>query len=177
MPADEAETGNLGSRLELMISRLRTQRACLEYAARDLDGRDGTVLELGLGKGRTYDFLSKRLPGREIFAFDREIHAPADCVPDATHLILGDFRLSLKDFGERHGRGAALVHADIGSEKRGRDRCLATALAPLIDAVVRPGALVLCDRELASRSWSAIALPKDAGGWDYYLYRVTATGR
>jgi hypothetical protein len=155
-----------------MIQRLLTQRACLEFAARELGEEPGPLLELGLGKGRSYDFLRRRLPWRELYAFDREVHAPIDCIPDPGHLILGDFRSTLPAFAERHGRIAALVHADVGSEQRQHDRQLAAALGPLIHAVARPGALVLCDRPLLGPDWSPLPLPAEAGDWDYFLYRV-----
>jgi hypothetical protein len=155
-----------------MINRLLTQRACLEFAAHDLRQRPGPLLELGLGKGRTYDYLRRRLPEREIFVFDRELHAPADCIPDVAHLFLGEFRDTLRDFAARRGRSAALVHADIGSDIRERDLRLANDLAPLIGALALPGALILCDRVLPQESWETLPVPAEARDWDYHLYRM-----
>lgn len=157
-----------------MIQRLRTQRACLEFAGREIGDRAALVLELGLGKGRTYDFLRRRLPRCAIYAFDREVHAPVDCIPASEHLLLGDFRDTLPAFAARFGKAAALVHADIGSEDLERDQRLAAALAPLVDAVALPGALVICDRPLLGPGWNPLPLPPDAGAWDYYLFRVSA---
>ena len=83
------------SRLERMIERLSTQRACLDRAVTMVADLPGPVLEVGLGKGRTYDHLRHTLPGREIFVFDRDIHAPESCVPDSPYLYLGDFAETL----------------------------------------------------------------------------------
>ncbi len=155
-----------------MIERLVTQRACLDYAAALIENLQGPVLELGLGKGRTYDYLRRRLPEREIFVFEKIIHAAPDCVPDPEHLIKGEFLETLPEAAARVGAPAALVHADIGSEKRERDAILAAAVTPLIEALVQPGAIVLGDRELESPLWTRLPLPRGAGEWVYFLYRV-----
>ena len=168
------DPSGVGSRLDRMIQRLRTQRACLEFAAREIGDRAALVLELGLGKGRTYDFLRRRLPSCVIYAFDREVHAPLDCIPDSEHLLLGDFRDTLPAFAARYGKAAVLVHADIGSEDLERDQRLAATLAPLIDAVALPGSLVICDRPLLGPGWIPLPLPPEAGDWDYHLFRVDA---
>ncbi|MCP4326834.1 MAG: hypothetical protein GY791_00125 [Alphaproteobacteria bacterium] len=155
-----------------MIDRLTTQRACLEFAAGDIAARDGPVLEIGLGKGRTYSHLRALLPRREIFAFDREVHAPADAQPDAAHILLGDFRETLPAAAAVIGAPAALIHADIGSEKPARDAKLAAAIAPHLAVLAAPAALVLCDRALPVPAWTRLPLPKGAGDWEYFVYRV-----
>jgi hypothetical protein len=111
-------------------------------------------------------------PQREIFAFDNIVHCPADVQPDAHHLILGDFRTTLREAAARLGGGAALVHADIGSDDADRDTVLATAIAPLIDALVTPRGLIIGDREMHLPNWNALPLPQDAEGWPYYIYRA-----
>ncbi len=160
------------SRLNRMIERLTMQRACLERAAALIVDLPGPVLELGLGKGRTYDHLRRLLPEREIFVFDRDVHAPADCIPDAKYLILGDFRETLREFASRNGTPAALVHADIGSENRAANAELAAAVSRLIAPVVRIGTIVLGDCEMQVPDWSPLSLPPHAGRWPYYMYRV-----
>ena len=83
------------SRLERMIARLTTQRALLDGVAAQVAGVDGSILEIGLGKGRTYSHLRGLFPDREIWAFDFEVHAPAHSRPDESRILLGDFRDSL----------------------------------------------------------------------------------
>ncbi len=160
------------SRLARMIERLATQRACLEWAAAEISGLDGPVIELGLGKGRTYDHLRRLMPNREIFCFDRDVHAPRDCVPDDKHLILGDFRVTLLDALERVGERAALIHADIGSEHPGRDAALVHDIGPFLADLIRPHGVLLADRELPADYWRPLPLPKGAGRWNYYVYRA-----
>jgi len=160
------------SRLQRMIDRLVTQRACLAFAAREIADLPGPVFEVGLGKGRTYSYLQELLPDREIFAFDREVHAPADAQPDADHILLGDFRDSVADTAARFGGRVALIHADIGSEKPERDAQLAADLGPSLAALAASGGLILCDRELSLAAWPRLPLPADAGDWDYFIYRA-----
>ncbi len=85
----------MDSRLDRMIARLTTQRRALERAAEEIGGLPGPVLEIGLGKGRTYSHLRKLFPERTIIAFDRDLHAPADAAPAGDDLVLGDFRDTL----------------------------------------------------------------------------------
>ena len=73
------------SRLDSFIRRLKAQRACLTHAAQAIGNDEGTVLELGLGNGRTYDHLRECLPERDIFVFEREVRAHPDCIPDTDH--------------------------------------------------------------------------------------------
>ena len=156
-----ASRGVDGSRLSRMIARLLTQRACLEHAARLIEEVEGLVLEVGLGKGRTYDHLRRLLPEREILIFDRDVHAPADCVPADDRLVLGDFRDTLAAVRSRLEGRVALIHADIGSEDRAVDRELAAALGPLVAALTASGGVVLCDRPLCLAGHVPLALPAD----------------
>lgn len=160
------------NRLLQMIDRLICQRACLDMAAAEIGDRPGVVLEIGLGKGRTYSHLREIVKGREIFAFDRHVHAPDDAQPDDAHTILGDFRDTVTDSVDRFGGQAVLIHADIGSTKPDRDRQLAADLSPAIAALAAPGAIVLCDRALTLPEFAELPLPEAAGTWPYYLYRA-----
>lgn len=160
-----------GSRLERMLKRLHTQKLCLDFAAAELQGLDGVILEIGLGKGRTYDHLRTLFPRREIYVFDREVHAPRACVPPTRYLRLGEFRQTLAA-PALPPSPVLLVHADIGSEDADRDRALVRDIAPLIDALVAPGALIIGDRAMSVPRWYDLPLPPDAGDWPYFIYRV-----
>jgi S-adenosyl-L-methionine methyltransferase len=67
------------SRLDSFIRRMQAQRLVLNHAAAALGDLPGSVLELGLGNGRTYDHLREVIalpfrvpvPARRIIAFDR----------------------------------------------------------------------------------------------------------
>jgi len=158
----------MDSRLDRMIARLTTQRRALERAAEEIRGLSGPVLEIGLGKGRTYSHLRKLFPERRIIAFDRDLHAPPDATPAAGDLVLGDFRETLPALSGQPL--AALAHADFGSEDKARDAAQADWLAGLIDRVVAPGGLVVSDRPMRAPRWTA--LPFEAPDWPYFLWRV-----
>ncbi|PBB79289.1 hypothetical protein CK218_21105 [Mesorhizobium sp. WSM3879] len=158
----------MDSRLDRMIARLTTQRRALERAAEETGDLPGPVLEIGLGKGRTYSHLRKLFPDRRIIAFDRDLHAPADAAPAGADLVLGEFRETLSALSGC--APAALAHADFGSEDRARDTAQAGWLAALIDALMAPGGLVVSDRAMQSPRWTP--LPFDTPDWPYFLWRV-----
>jgi len=161
------------SELDRMISRLVTQRACLDDAAKALAEVPGAVLEVGLGKARTFDHLRMIFAGRPLYAFDFEVHAPKRLVPDADTLFLGDFRETLVKAEARLGRCAALVHADIGSKDREADAILAAEVAPMIGALLVPGGMVITDREMGGEGWTPLEMPEGVSGdWPYFMYRA-----
>jgi hypothetical protein len=162
-----------GSRLDSFIRRLEAQRACLDWAVAAIADIPGHVVELGLGNGRTYDHLRTRLTGaREIFAFDRQVAAHPACIPDAGHLIVGDFRETLGEFAARHARGIALVHADIGSGDEGATAALARWLGPAIAPMLHAGAIVLCDQTLEIAGAAELPLPSGVPPGRYFAWRA-----
>lgn len=162
------------SRLDSFIRRLLAQRACLDGAARLIEGVPGPALELGLGNGRTYDHLRRLLPGREIFAFDRQLMAHPDCVPDADRIVLGDFRDTLANARGRIGAPAALAHADVGTGVAASDaetiRLLARALPPLM----RDDGVIVSDQRLDPPGWTLQANPEGVDRDRYFVYRGPA---
>ena len=162
------------SRLDVNILRLQAQRACLDQAAEMIAGVTGPVLELGLGNGRSYDHLRAICPGREIFVLDREVAAHPDCIPDDDHMILGDFRDTLPGVAARFHGTVALLHADVGSANLERDARLAAVIAEYLPALLRPGAMVAADRDVAFAGGTALALPDGFAAGTYFLYRMGA---
>jgi hypothetical protein len=162
------------SRLDSFIRRLEAQRRCLAVAADAVRELPGVAIEFGLGNGRTYDHLRKLLAGRPLFALDRQVTAHPDCVPDAAHLVLGDFRDTVPALTRRLGASAALAHADIGSSDEAASRALARWLAPALDPMLVSGAVVVSDQDMApalALGWSALSLPEDVPAERYFLYR------
>lgn len=160
------------SRLDSAIRRLEAQRACLDHAAQLIAAVKGPVVELGLGNGRSFDHLRQLLPGREIFAFDRQVDAHPDCIPDARHLVLGDFADTLPTALQRIGAKAALVHADTGTGEADRNAKLAAWLAPRLLALTAPGGVILSDQELLGIAAKALPLPGGVAPGRYFLYRA-----
>jgi hypothetical protein len=159
-----------GSRLDSFIRRLEAQRACLDWAVSAIRDVPGAAVELGLGNGRTYDHLRTRLGGREIFAFDRQVAAHPACIPDAAHMIVGDFRDTLPAFVTRHTGRVALIHADIGSGDEAATAALARWLGPVLGPLLARGALVLADQRMEVAGTAPQALPPGVPPDRYFIY-------
>jgi len=160
------------SRLDSFIRRASAQRDCLADAARQIANLDGPVIELGLGNGRTYDHLRHLLPSREIFVFDRQVAAHPDCVPDADHLFLGDFRATIPDAMTRIGAPAVLLHGDVGSGDAAKTAALAAWLGPAIRPLLAPGAVVVCDQQLQDAGLNPLDTPSGVNSSRYFMYRA-----
>jgi len=132
----------------------------------------GPVLELGLGNGRTYDYLRTLFPGREIFVFDRRIAAHPDCIPDDAHMIIGDLIQTLPVALSRIGARAAMVHSDIGSGDKAESRNRARSLVRLLVPLLAPDAIVVSDQDMAVVGWPEVALPEGIAPGRYYMYCV-----
>jgi S-adenosyl-L-methionine methyltransferase len=162
------------TRLDSVIRRLTAQRDLLDWAAQDI-GPAGLVLELGLGNGRTYDHLRTKLPGREIYAFERSPAAHPDCYPPEGYLIVGDIFETLPVFIERVGQGsAALIHIDIGTGDEEANRRLALRLSPLLDSLLQPGGLLIADRAFEMPSCTDVSAQTDVPEGRYFVYRRNA---
>jgi hypothetical protein len=159
------------SRLDSFIRRLRAQRACLDHAAGLIADLAGPALELGLGNGRTYDHLRRRLAGREIFVFERRPDPHPECIPDPAHLIIGDLEETLVRARGLLPAPAALAHSDIGSGDAAANARVAARIAALLPALLRPGAIVVSDQELNSGALVSLALPPRVARGRYFLYR------
>lgn len=159
------------TRLDSAIRRLTAQRDLLDWAARVI-GPAGLVLEIGLGNGRTYDHLRDRLPGREIYVFERSPAAHPDCIPPDDYLIVGDVFETLPRFIERFGkRCAALVHIDIGTGDEEANRELALRLSPLLEELLQPGGLILGDRAFRLACCQDISSETGVPEGRYFVYR------
>ena len=158
------------SRLDSFIRRLETQRDCLDRAARLVAGLSGPALEVGLGNGRTYDHLRQLCPGREIFVFDRRIAAHPDCVPDAGHMLLGDFAVTMPGAGAHIGAPAALANVDIGSGDAAASRALAERMAGWLAPLLAAGGVVVSDQLMAAPDWRALPLPGGVAEGRYFMY-------
>lgn len=162
------------SRLDSFIRRLEAQRRILGWAAAAIEGRDGLVLELGLGNGRTYDHLREILPGRAIYAFERKVSANPRSMPPADALVLGDMRETLPAFAVRHDRTAVLIHVDATTGVPERDRIELAWLPGHVAALAADGALVVSGSELDHPALRPTALPEGVPEGRYFAYRRSA---
>ncbi len=162
------------NRLDHMIARLATQRACLSAALALIADIPGPILEIGFGKGRTYDFLRHAAPAREIYAFDHDGAPHTDWGPDEGHFFAGDFRQSFDLVLGRTGTPAALAHCDMGSEDKARDAELTRWMSGALPALMAPAGVVVSDRELAIAGAQVLELPREAADFPYFMVRLAA---
>ncbi|WP_210396524.1 class I SAM-dependent methyltransferase [Motiliproteus sediminis] len=162
------------SRLDSVIRRLKAQRSCLNFAAGELTGQQGAILELGLGNGRTYDHLGELFGRDAIYVFDRRVAAHPACIPDDQHLFLGDIHDTLPAAAERLGRSALLAHCDIGTGVEEENRKLAAYLAQALAPLLAPGGLLISDQPIALPDSEAVALPEGVPANRYFIRRVVS---
>lgn len=158
------------SRLDGAISRLMTLRICLDWAAAEIAGRPGPVMEFGLGNGRSYDHLRKRLPARDIHVFDRQVDAHPNCIPPADRLWLGDFRATVPAAVRRFAGQVVLIHGDVGSGDDAASQALSAELAPYWAALLQGDGLLISDQPIGAGEFTLLALPGGEAG-RYFLAR------
>ncbi len=161
------------SRLDSFIRRLTAQRSVLDWATAAIAALPGPVLEVGLGNGRTFDHLREKLPGRDIYAFDRADNAHPLSKPPAPFLVLGEFSVTLPAFAATHGAVAALLHCDTGSGDAAANARQAAWLSGLLPSLGRPGAIVLSDQRLGHERLQLLQAPVDIPPDRYFLYSIT----
>ena len=160
------------SRLDSFIRRLEAQRSCLAFAVDAVADLAGPVLELGLGNGRTYDHLRELCPDREIFVFERKVAAHPDCVPDDAHLFEGALEETLPVAVSKLAARVALIHADLGSGNPEADARTSAVVSAQLQALLRPGGLVLSDQPLTSDAVDRLLPPEGVARDRYFLYRA-----
>lgn len=158
------------SRLDSFIRRLEAQRILLNWAAGEIAGRPGPVLELGLGNGRTYDHLREMLPDRSIYAFDRAVNANPKSIPPQEFLVLGDFADTLPVFARQHPGEAVLIHSDAGLGDPEANARQVRMIGELLPPLTASGALVLSDQRLDHPDLRSQPLPPGIPADRYFIY-------
>lgn len=159
------------SRLDLFVDRMVSQRACLDYAAGEVAGREGPVFELGLGNGRTYDHMRHVLPGRDIFVFERAVASHPDSTPPDDMVMLGDVFETLPAALERFGATATLIHADLGGHNRAKNDIFARNISPFVEPLLAMGGLMVASDRMYFDGLVAQPLPAGAVEGRCFIYR------
>jgi hypothetical protein len=152
---------------------MQAQRDCLNAAARMIADVPGSVFDLGLGNGRTFDHLRETLPDREVFVFDRVVNANPKSTPDAAYLFLGEVVDQLAVQQSRFTGAVALVHSDLGTGTA-EDAPLTAALIPLLRPLLASGAVLVANNPFPDAGWELLPLPDGVPAARYFMYRVTA---
>lgn len=157
------------SRLDSFIRRMTAQRDILNsISSQSLLPESGDILEIGLGNGRTYHHLRELYPERRIIAFDRAVLAHSSSIPDPTDMVVGEIEETTRSFV---GRGAALMHADIGAGNDQKDAVTLTWLPTLASELLAPGGIAISGLPLEHVLLLPLPLPLGIDSQRYFLYR------
>lgn len=157
------------SRLDSMLRRLTAQRDGLNWAAAQISGMGGDVLDMGLGNGRTYDHLREILPDRRIWVMDRVLQCHPDSTPPPEDFLQGEAEPMLQKLAAS-GRKIALAHYDFGRGIKVEDVAEAAQLSPLIAQVMEPGAFLISGQPLVG--FEQIKGPDTIAPDRYLFYRA-----
>ncbi|HEY7602210.1 MAG TPA: class I SAM-dependent methyltransferase [Methylomirabilota bacterium] len=160
--------GLVMSRLDFHIEQKIAQRDSIDLAARQLARRPGWIVELGLGRGRSYSHLVERFPGREIYCFDRELATYSPGGPPPERVVVGDLTAVLADpaVQARFQGRVILAHLDLAWGDTTEAR-LHRLVVDRIRGWLLPGAWVLSDRAVPLDPAWRLAPVVDADGVGY----------
>lgn len=157
------------SRLDSMLRRLAAQRDGLNWAAEQIEGRSGDVLDLGLGNGRTYDHLREILPERRIWVIDRVLQCHPSCTPPDADFLMGEAEPMLEKLTHKKA-SVVLAHYDFGFGIKEKDVEEAARLSPLIAQVMQPGGLIVSGQPLVG--FETLPGPEGIAPGRYLFYRT-----
>ncbi|MDA0963029.1 MAG: hypothetical protein O2898_08940 [Proteobacteria bacterium] len=157
------------SRLDSMLRRLSAQRDGLNWAAAQIGGVAGDVLDLGLGNGRTYDHLREKLPGRRIRVIDRVLQCHPSCVPPEADFLQGEAAPMLAVLATEGAR-FALAHYDLGFGVKDEDVAEAARLSPALARLMVPGGLIVSGQPLVG--FVQVTGPETIAPDRYLFYRA-----
>ncbi len=157
------------SRLDSMLRRLAAQRDGLNWAAMQITDKDGDVLDMGLGNGRTYDHLREILVQRRIWVMDRVLQCHPSSTPPEQDFLMGEAEPMLEKLATG-GPRVILAHYDFGRGIKDEDVAEAARLSPLIARVMLPGGLLISGQPLVG--FEQVSGPETIAPDRYLFYRT-----
>lgn len=157
------------SRLDSMLRRFTAQRDGLNWAAHEITGVTGDVLDMGLGNGRTYDHLREALPDRRVWVIDRVLQCHPSCVPPEADFLQGE-AVPMLDRLSIAGHKIALAHYDFGFGVKEQDVAEAAAMSPVIASVMAKGGIIVSGQPLVG--FEELNGPEGIPEGRYLFYRA-----
>ena len=159
------------SRLDYFINRMVSQRACLDFAAKETASLDGPVFELGLGNGRTFDHMREIMPERDIYVFDRHVESNPASTPKPEQMILGDVRETAGEALKRFGDNAILIHADLGGHNLEKNDAFAREISQTLEPLLGHGGIFISSDKMYFENLEEMPIPDGAVKGRCFLYR------
>ena len=166
--------GDRPDRLLRMFDLLVAKIEVLNFSCEELADVPGDILELGLGRGNSYDRLRTIFPNRKIHVFDTKINCAPDVVPPETDTQVGDVLETVPAFTRRNGRNAALGHYDIGGYNQQENDRLASRVAQLLKEAMIPGGLVISSSNMGEVDGWTIIPDRCTSYHKHFIYRVNS---
>lgn len=140
------------SRLDAMIRRMTAQRAGLKWVRQAIGpaatGLAGDIVEIGLGAGRTYDYMREHFADRKIWVIERVMEAHPDYHPPDELLLFGEAEAGL---ARLKGGGLVLACYDLGVGDPVGDPLKAERFTQPMFDVLRIGGFILSTQSLPER--------------------------
>lgn len=159
------------SRLDIFIDRMTSQRACIDFAAKQTADMAGPVFELGLGNGRTYHHLCEVITGRDIYVFERAVESNPASTPPEDRTILGDVFDTLPQALKRFGSTASFIHADLGGHNLQKNDEFARKVSPFIEPLLAAGGLMVASDRMYFAAMQEVELPVGAVQGRCFIYQ------
>ena len=162
------ELGSL-TRIERLARRFPVQIEFINRAIKETKEVDGAILELGLGEGRTLEYL-ERITSAPIFVFEIDEKTNLHFCRASTQLVKGDLFKTLPQMLGSQELNVRMVHADIGTTDYFNDISRIEPLRAIIEKVVSTGGVLVCDRPIIFQGFKLLA-NSHKSGWPYYLWK------
>ncbi|MGL1932596.1 MAG: hypothetical protein OCC45_12695 [Desulfotalea sp.] len=159
------------TRIERLARRLPIQIDLISQAIEETNKLDGIILELGLGEGRTLEYLENNTSS-PIIVFEIDDNAKMNNVRKTTKLVKGDIFETLPKMLGTLSQGVRIAHVDIGTTDYSDDIDRISPLQRILESVVNVGGFIVCDRPIDFPSFELLS-NTHSSGWPYYLWRKT----
>ena len=169
-------TARRGSRLDSFIRRLEAQRACLDWAVGAIAACRAPSSSSASATGAPMTICARAAMARARSSPSTARWPPTPrCIPDAAHLVLGDFRDTLPAFAAAPCRTDRARACRYRLRRRGGDAELARWLGPQLAPLLATGRVVLSDQPLdAADAPGAWRCPTACRRDRYFIYRTRA---
>jgi hypothetical protein len=157
------------TRIERLARRLPIQIEFINRALDEVREINGDVWELGLGEGRTLEYMESKTKS-PITVFEIDEKAVLDNNKKTTKLVIGDIFKTIPGISKDQSTPVKMVHADIGTTNYSDDISRVASLSDLLAPIVASNGVILCDRPIVFTSFELLLHAHDVG-WPYYLWK------
>lgn len=157
------------TRIERLARRLPIQIEFIDRALDEVNEISGDIWELGLGEGRTLEYIESKTSS-PITVFEIDEKSGLSDNKKSTRLVTGDIFTTIPRIYKNLPSPVKLVHADIGTTDYLDDLSRVAPLTDLLTPIVVNKGIILCDRPVVFPNFELLFHAHDRG-WPYYLWK------